>query len=117
MIGIVRHKTNLKRGRAVIYGGQAFIGGVAAHDRTLDIQGQTLEALAKLDTILAEVGSDRTRLLRAEIWLKDISADFQGMNEVWDSWIDPEHAPARATSQCLLTAPDALIEIVVTAAV
>lgn len=114
---IVRIKTNPRRGRAVVFGGQAFIGGVTAHDRTRDIRGQTAEALATLDAILAEVGSNRTRLLRAEIWLKDISADFSGMNDVWDAWIDPETAPARATSQCLLASPEALIEIIATAAV
>jgi enamine deaminase RidA (YjgF/YER057c/UK114 family) len=114
---IVHFKTNPRRGRAVVFGGQAFIGGIAADDRSRDIRGQTAEALAKLDAILAEVGTDRTRLLRAEIWLKDIAADFSGMNEVWDAWIDPETAPARATAQCLLASPEALIEIIVTAAV
>ncbi len=117
MNDIVRIKTNPKRGRVAIYNGGGYFGGHAADDRRNDIRDQTRQALAKLDVTLKSAGTDRNRLLSAQIWLKDIGRDFAGMNEIWDQWIDPEHAPARATAQCEMGAPDVLVEIIVTAAV
>jgi enamine deaminase RidA (YjgF/YER057c/UK114 family) len=113
---IVRIVTNPRRGRALIYNGVLYVGGQAADDRRLDARGQTAQALAKLDKVLAEAGTDKSRLLTAQIWLKDI-ADFAAMNDAWDAWVDVATAPARATAQCELAAPDALVEIIVTAAV
>ena len=66
---------------------------------------------------LAEVGTDKSRLLTAQIWVKDIKSDFAGMNEVWDAWVTPSKAPTRATAQCELATPDILVEIIVTAAI
>lgn len=117
MEDIIRIVTNPRRGRAVVYNGIVFVGGQTAQDRTGDVRAQTAQTLAKIDNVLAEAGTDRTRLLTAQIWLKDIAADFAGMNEVWDSWIDPAHAPTRATAQCLMGSPEVLVEIIVTAAV
>lgn len=117
MSDIVRLVTNSRRGRAVVFNGMVFVGGQVAEDRSLGIREQTRQALAKIDKVLADAGSDRSRLLSAQIWLKDISRDFAGMNEVWDGWIASETAPARATAQCEMGAPDVLVEIVVTAAV
>lgn len=116
MNDIVRIATNPRRGRAVIYNGLVFVGGQAADDRSQDIRGQTQEALAKLDRVLVECGTDKGRIISAQIWLKDIQSDFAGMNEVWDAWIPIEQAPARATAQCEMGAPDVLVEIIVTAA-
>jgi len=113
----MRLVTNARRGRAAVYEGMIFIGGQAADDRTLDIRGQTEQVLTKLEGVLAAAGSDKHHLLSVHIWMKDIARDFGGMNEVWDSWIDPDSAPARATCQCELAAPDVLVEIIVTAAV
>ncbi len=116
MDDILRIATNARRGRTVIFNGVVHVGGLAADDRSQDIRGQTSQALTKLDGVLAKAGTDRTRLLTAQIWLKDIARDFAGMNEVWDSWIDPASAPARATAKCEMAAPDVLVEIIVTAA-
>jgi enamine deaminase RidA (YjgF/YER057c/UK114 family) len=116
MSDIVRLVTNARRGRATIYNGMVFIGGQVAADRTEDISGQTRQALARLDEILADAGTDKSRLLTVQIWLKDIARDFAGMNDAWDAWISPEAAPARATAQCEMGAPDVLVEIIVTAA-
>jgi enamine deaminase RidA (YjgF/YER057c/UK114 family) len=116
MNDIVRIVTNARRGRAVVYNGMVFVGGQAADDRSQDIRGQTKQTLAKIDKVLADAGSDKSRLLSAQIWIKDISGDFAGMNEVWDAWIGPDAAPARATAQCEMGAPDVLVEIIVTAA-
>lgn len=116
MTDIVRMVTNPRRGRAVVHGGVIYVGGQAATDRTQDVRGQTTQALAKLQKVLEEAGTDMGRLLTAQIWLKDISRDFVGFNDVWDAWIGPDAAPARATAQCEMGAPDVLVEIIATAA-
>lgn len=117
MSDIVRIVTNPRRGRAVIYNGMVFVGGQAADDRSQDIRGQMQQILAKIEKILADAGTDKSRLLSAQIWIKDIAGDFAGMNEIWDAWVAPDDAPARATAQCEMGAPDVLVEIIVTAAV
>jgi enamine deaminase RidA (YjgF/YER057c/UK114 family) len=113
---IVRLVTNPRRGRAVIHNGVIHVGGQAASDRSQDIRAQTAEALTKLEKVLTEAGTDMSRLLSAQIWLKDIGRDFAGFNEVWDARVDAGAAPARATAQCEMGAPDVLVEIVATAA-
>jgi enamine deaminase RidA (YjgF/YER057c/UK114 family) len=116
MTNIVRIVTNGRRGRAAIYNGTVFIGGTVAEDRTQDIRGQMMQIVAKIDEVLAQAGTEKSRLLTVQIWMKNIIEDFNGMNEVWDSWIDPDEAPARATAQCEMGASDILVEVVVTAA-
>lgn len=117
MSDIIRIATDSQRGRAVIYNGILFVGGQAADDFTQDIRGQTRQTLANIEKILTDAGTDKTRILCAQIWIKDITRDFAGMNEIWDDWITPNSAPARATAQCEMAAPDILVEIIVTAAV
>lgn len=114
---ITRYQTNARMSRLVVHAGVAYLAGVVATDRSGDIKTQTTLVLSQIDELLASVGSDRNRLLSAQIWLKDIAADFQGMNEVWDAWIAQGHAPARATCQALLATPDIRVEVIVTAAV
>lgn len=116
MNDIVRFATNPRRGRAVAHNGVLYIGGQTADDEGQDVRGQMAETLAKIDAVLAQAGTDRTQLLTAQIWLKDIARDFADMNEVWDGWIDPAHAPTRATAQCEMATPDTLVEVIVTAA-
>jgi enamine deaminase RidA (YjgF/YER057c/UK114 family) len=79
--------------------------------------GQTKQVLAKIEKLLIDAGTDKSRLLSVQIWVKNIAADFGAMNEVWDAWTAPNAAPTRATVQCEMGAPDVLVEIVVTAAV
>jgi enamine deaminase RidA (YjgF/YER057c/UK114 family) len=117
MSSIVRIATDRRRSRAVVYNGIVFVGGQAADDRSEDIRGQTKQTLAKIEKFLADAGTDKSRLLSAQIWLKDIAKDFAGMNEIWDAWTAPNAAPTRATAQCEMGAPDVLVEIIVTAAV
>lgn len=116
MTDILRLVTNPRRGRAVIHNGVIYVGGQAASNRSQDIRGQTDEALTKLEKVLIDAGTDMTRLLSAQIWLKNIDRDFAGFNEIWDARVDAEAAPARATAQCDMGAPDVLVEIIVTAA-
>jgi enamine deaminase RidA (YjgF/YER057c/UK114 family) len=93
-----------------------FVGGQTADDRGQDIRGQTRQTLAKIEKFLGEAGTDKSRLLTAQIWIRDLERDFAGMNEVWDAWTAPSAAPTRATAQCEMGAPDILVEIIVTAA-
>jgi|SRR5579859_3679592 len=110
-------ETNPRLSRAVIYNGMVFLCGQGADDRGQDIRGQTGQVLAKIDKYLAQAGTDKSRLLSAQIWLKDIARDFAAMNEVWEAWTAPHASPTRATAQCEMGAPDLLVEIIVTAAV
>lgn len=114
---ITRIETNKRRSRVVIYNNMVFLSGQTSDDKGLDIRGQTRETLAKIDKYLAEAGADKSRLLTAQIWLKDIYNDFEGMNEVWDEWTSPASSPTRATVQGHMAKPGTLIEIVVSAAI
>lgn len=76
---------------------------------------QTADCLAEVDRILAELGTDKTRILSAQIWLADMST-FSQMNAVWDKWVPQDHTPARATGEAKLATPDYLVEVIVTAA-
>lgn len=99
-----------------IHNGTVYLAGQVAEDGTADIGGQTRQVLAAIDALLAEAGSDKSKILRAEIYLADI-ADFPAMNAVWDGWVVAGHTPTRATVQAKLARPEWKIEIVVTAAV
>ncbi len=113
---ITRIETDTRRSRAVVYNGVVYVGGMVADDRSQDIIGQTEQALGRVEKFLAQAGTDKSRLLTAQIWLKDIKRDFDGMNSVWNAWTAPNCAPTRATCQCEMGAPDVLFEIIVSAA-
>ena len=81
-----------------------------------DVKGQTKNILGKIDTLLEEAGTDKTRLLTSNIWLKDIDKDFQAMNEVWVEWMDPDNKPVRVAVEANMVFPNLLVEIQVTAA-
>src|SRR6185295_17079453 len=99
---------------AAIFNGIVYLAGMVPECEADDIRSQTADVLAQVDATLAEAGSDKTRILRAQIYLADIH-DAAGMNEVWDAWVKPGSAPPRATVQAPLTDPRYRIEIVVTA--
>ena len=100
---------------ATIAGGFVHLSGQVA-EKTVgaSVGEQTREALAFIDEFLAEAGSDKTRLVRATIWLSDI-ATFDEMNAVWDAWVAPGCAPARATVEAKLASPGHDVEIMVIA--
>lgn len=116
MSEIKRIETNERMSRVVIHNGTVLIAGLTAGDATQDIKGQTRQVLDRIDNYLAKAGTDNTRLLSAQIWLKDIDRDFAGMNEVWDAWLPQGVAPTRATGESKLARRDLLVEIIVTAA-
>ena len=100
---------------AVVHGDTVYLAGLTADDAKLDVKGQTAQILAKVDKFLAEAGSDKSKVLSANIWLTDISTWSQ-MNEIWDSWVSPGNAPARATVEAKLAAPGLKVEIMIQAA-
>ena len=75
---IKRIATDTRRSRAVVYNHMVFVGGQTADDRSQDIRGQTAQTLAKIEKFLAEAGTDKSRLLTAQIWIKDLARDFEG---------------------------------------
>ena len=95
--------------------GTVYLAGQVADEPSADITGQTQQVLARIDDLLSESGSDKTRILSATIYLPDI-ADFAAMNAVWEKWVVPGQTPARATVQAVLAAPEYRIEIQVVAA-
>jgi len=101
--------------RAVVHGNLVFLAGLTADDRSQDVAGQTRQILNKIDRYLGDAGSDKARLLSAQIWLRDIGT-WDAMNKVWSAWIDKSNPPARATVEAKLAGDDYLVEIMVTAA-
>ncbi|WP_262299590.1 RidA family protein [Microvirga sesbaniae] len=100
----------------VIHEGTArFSGYVPETTLGLSVSEQTRDVLGQIEQSLAEIGSDKARLLQATIWLADM-ADYDAMNAVWDAWIVPGQAPARACVEARLANPDYTLEIQVVAA-
>jgi enamine deaminase RidA (YjgF/YER057c/UK114 family) len=93
-----------------------YLAGQVPDTADADITQQTKEVLAQIDRVLALAGSDKSRLLSATIYLRDMS-DYQGMNAVWDQWLAGHHAPARACVQAQMANPQWRVEIMSTAAV
>jgi len=102
--------------RIVVHNDVVYISGQT--DATAEtIEGQTKNVLAKVDSLLNEAGTDKSKLLTSSIWLKDIEQDFKGMNSVWNAWVDPDNKPVRATVESNMARPVLLIEVQVTAAI
>jgi enamine deaminase RidA (YjgF/YER057c/UK114 family) len=99
-----------------VHNGVAYLAGQVADDETKDITGQTQEVLAMIDALLKQAGTDKSRILMAQIFVANMS-EFAGMNKAWDEWVAPGNAPSRATVEARLANPNLKVEIVVTAAV
>jgi enamine deaminase RidA (YjgF/YER057c/UK114 family) len=115
MTEIVRIDQNARRSRASVYGDIVFLAGQVADDKAGDITQQTREALAKVDDMLARAGTDKSRLLSVQVWLKSMD-DFDAMNAVYDAWVVPGQAPTRACGKVELADPGYRIEVIATAA-
>jgi enamine deaminase RidA (YjgF/YER057c/UK114 family) len=100
---------------AAVFNGVVYLAGMVPERGDTDITGQTQDVLDQVQQRLKEAGSDKSRILRAQIYLKDIQ-DIGAMNAVWDAWVVPGTAPPRATVQTALADPHWKIEIIVTAA-
>lgn len=101
--------------RVLTHNGTVYLAGLTADDLSGDVAQQTRDTLSKIDHYLAMAGSEKSKLLTAQIWLRDI-ADFDRMNTVWDAWIDREAMPVRATVEARLAGDGYRVEIMVTAA-
>ena len=102
--------------QAVIANGIVTTAGITARDPAGDTRAQARDILAQIDALLAEAGTSKANLLTAGIWLRDIG-HFGQLNEIWDSWVDPDNLPVRATVEARLADPSLLVEIQVTATV
>ncbi|MBR1155323.1 RidA family protein [Bradyrhizobium sp. JYMT SZCCT0428] len=115
MSSIVRIDQNARRSRASVFGDLVFLAGQVADDKSGDIASQTRQALAKVDDMLARAGTDKSRALSVQIWLKSMD-DFEGMNAVYDAWVVPGDTPTRCCGKIELADPAYRVEIVVIAA-
>ena len=112
---IARIQPGPRMSAAVVHGNTVYLAGQVADDGSAGVRGQTEQVLKKIDALLAAAGSDKSRILSANVWLADIKA-FNEMNAVWDQWVAKGNPPARATVEAKLAAPQYKVEIAVIAA-
>ena len=114
-MSVTRINAGARMSSAVVHGNTVYLAGLTADDAKADVKGQTKQILDKVDKFLKEAGTDKSKLLSANIWITDM-ANFNEMNAVWDSWVSPGNTPARATVEAKLAAPGYHVEIMVVAA-
>jgi enamine deaminase RidA (YjgF/YER057c/UK114 family) len=113
-MSIRRIEAGPRMSQAVIHGNTVYLAGQVGTPGT-SVAEQTRDILARVDQLLAEAGSSKSKILQAIIWLADM-ADFAEMNSVWDKWVDGPNTPARATGEAKLAGPEYRVEIIITAA-
>ncbi len=99
-----------------VHGGIVYLAGVAAGDISQDLRGQTDQVLAEIDRLLAIAGSNKSKILRVEVWLSDM-ANYDAFNAMYQAWLDPDNIPARACVEARLWDDAARVEVMVTAVV
>ena len=115
-MAIERHDVNPRMSKAVVHGNTVYLSGIVANEpKGKSVTEQTKDILAQIDGFLAKAGTDKSKLLTANIWITDM-ANFAEMNAVWDAWVSPGNTPARATVEAKLATPDYKVEIMVVAA-
>jgi enamine deaminase RidA (YjgF/YER057c/UK114 family) len=113
---IERHETGPRMSKAVIHGDTVYLAGIVADSpKGKSMAEQTNSILSQIDGLLALAGTNKTKLLSANIWISDM-AHFAEMNSAWDAWVSPGNTPARATVEAKLASPDYKVEIMVVAA-
>jgi enamine deaminase RidA (YjgF/YER057c/UK114 family) len=113
---IERHETGPRMSKAVIHGDTVYLAGIVADSpKGKSMAEQTRSILSQIDGFLATAGTNKAKLLSANIWITDM-AQFGEMNTVWDAWVSPGNTPARATVEAKLASPDYKVEIMVVAA-
>ena len=113
-MSIQRHITNQRLSEAVKTNGFIFLAGQVPTNPEGDAEAQTANVLAQIDTLLQDLGSDKSKILEATIYITDL-ASYEGLNRAWDAWVPAGHAPARACVKAELANPDWLVEIKLTA--
>ncbi len=114
-MSIQRFHVGKRLSEMAIHNNTIYLAGQVADDPSQDITGQTQQVLASIDRLLAEAGSDKTKILSTTIYVTDM-AEFPAMNVVWDAWVPQGHTPPRATVEAKLARPAFKIEIQVIAA-
>ena len=115
-MAIERHDIGPRMSKAVVHGNTVYLAGIVADNpKGKSVTEQAKDIVGQIDRLLAKAGSDKSKLLSANIWITDM-ANFAEMNAVWDTWVVPGHTPARATVEAKLAAPDYKVEIMVVAA-
>jgi enamine deaminase RidA (YjgF/YER057c/UK114 family) len=112
---IKRHPGGKLFSAAVEHGGLVYVAGQVADDLAQGVRGQTEQVLRKIDAILAAAGTNKSKILSANVWVTDIR-NRDEMNTAWTAWADPANLPARATVEAKLAEPRMLVEIMVTCA-
>jgi enamine deaminase RidA (YjgF/YER057c/UK114 family) len=115
-VTIQRFDTGPRMSKAVVHGNTVYLAGLVADSpKGKSVTEQTKDILRQIDGYLAQAGTDKSKLLSANIWITDM-ANFAEMNAVWDAWVAPGNTPARATVEARLATPDYKVEIMVVAA-
>jgi len=113
-MSITRIDSNPRMSQAVVHGNTVITAGQVAKGETTEEQTKTI--LSQIDALLAEAGTDKSKIISATIWLVDMG-DFAEMNAVWDAWVSEGNSPARACVGAPLALPEFKVEIQVTAAI
>ena len=114
-MAIERHEVGPRMSKAVVHGNTVYLAGIVADNpKGKSVTEQTKDIVAQIDGLLAKAGSDKSKLLSANIYIADM-ANFAEMNAVWDAWVSPGNTPARATVEAKLATPDYKVEIMMVA--
>ena len=113
---IKRHGVGPRLSQAVVHGDTVYLAGMVAADPSADAKGQTQQILKKIDETLAAVGSHKSKILSATVYVANMGV-YGDMNAAWDAWVDPANTPARATVEARLASPEYLVEIMAVAAI
>ena len=115
-MSIQRFETGPRMSQVVVHGNTVYLAGVVAHKAAGEsVTKQTQDILATIDSHLAKAGTDKSKLLSANIYITDMK-NFAEMNAAWDAWVSPGNTPARATVEAQLASPQYSVEIMVVAA-
>lgn len=112
---VTRKRSSARMSQIVVHNGTVYLAGQVADDPDADIATQTQQVLGKVESLLTEAGTDKSRVLSAIIYLADMR-HFAQMNEVWDAWVVQGETPARAAVEARLARPEFLVEVSVVAA-
>ncbi|KMN79887.1 enamine deaminase RidA (YjgF/YER057c/UK114 family) [Chromobacterium alkanivorans] len=109
-MSIYRHKQGARLAEAVVTSGLVFLAGQVPENTDADAKAQTENVLGQIDALLAELGSDKSKIVDVTIFLASL-ADYDAMNAAWDAWVPAGHVPARATVEAKLANPAWKVEI------
>ena len=115
MASIQRFHVGPRLSETAVHNGTIYLAGQVPDDTTQDIRGQTAQVLAMVDRLLAEAGSDKSRILMTQIYITDLAL-FPALNAVWEEWVVQGATPPRATVEAKLANPACLVEVCITAA-